>query len=311
MPIKKIHVIGRSAGFEKIKFYTKQFLPFKLVGLGEVINRVIESMLNKFNLGIRTYLLFYKQEACSREDLSKSIIIPAKNEEGNLEKLINRIPYLGDSCEVIISCGVSKDNTLDVAKSLGSNIFDIKVIEQSSNGKANAVWEAMDICKGEIIAILDADISVEPEKLSDFFEIIELNRAEFVNGTRLIYSMEKGAMRFLNVIGNRLFQRFISTIIKQPLTDSLCGTKVFKRDLIKEIKNWQKYIDLKDPFGDYDLLFSASYSGKEILELPIHYKKRTYGRTQISRFRDGYKLIRYLTKSYIIINKKICIIIIC
>ena len=160
----------------------------------------------------------------------------------------------------------------------------------------------MDICKGEVIAILDADISVEPEKLTDFFEIIELDRADFVNGTRLIYSMEKGAMRFLNVLGNRLFQRFISIIIRQPLTDSLCGTKVFKIDQKVDIKNWQNTINLKDPFGDYDLLFSAAYSGKQILELPIHYKKRTYGKTQISRFRDGYKLIRYLLRSFVMLN---------
>ena len=126
--------------------------------------------------------------------------------------------------------------------------FEIIVIEQSDNGKANAVWEALDICKGEVIAILDADISVEPEKLTDFFEIIELDRADFVNGTRLIYSMEKGAMRFLNVLANRLFQRFISIIIRQPLTDSLCGTKVFKIDQKVDIKNWQNTINLKDPF---------------------------------------------------------------
>ena len=109
-------------------------------------------------------------------------------------------------------------------------------------------------------------------------------------------------MRFLNVLGNRLVQRFISIIIRQPLTDPLCGTKVFKIDQKVDIKNWQNTINLKDPFGDYDLLFSAAYSGKQILELPIHYKKRTYGKTQISRFRDGYKLIRYLLRSFVVLN---------
>ena len=78
--------------------------------------------------------------------------------------------------------------------------------------------------------------------------------------------------------------------------------KVFKIDQKVDIKNWQNTINLKDPFGDYDLLFSAAYSGKQILELPIHYKKRTYGKTQISRFRDGYKLIRYLLRSFVVLN---------
>ncbi len=302
MPIKKLHVIGRSAGFEKINFYTRQYIPFKLIGVGTIINNFLEALFIRFNLGIRTYLVFKKEIKSDRTYLSKSIIVPAKNEEGNLELLIERIPHLGENCEIIIACGASHDRTLEVANSISKKNFEIIVIEQSDNGKANAVWEALDICKGEVIAILDADISVEPEKLTDFFEIIELDRADFVNGTRLIYSMEKGAMRFLNVLGNRLFQRFISIIIRQPLTDSLCGTKVFKIDQKVDIKNWQNTINLKDPFGDYDLLFSAAYSGKQILELPIHYKKRTYGKTQISRFRDGYKLIRYLLRSFVVLN---------
>ena len=302
MPIKKLHVIGRSAGFEKINFYTRQYIPFKLIGVGTIVNNFLETLFIRFNLGIRTYLVFKKETKSHRTYLSKSIIVPAKNEEGNLEPLIERIPHLGENCEIIIACGTSQDRTLEVANSISKQDFEITVIEQSENGKANAVWEALDICKGDVVAILDADISVEPEKLTDFFEIIELDRADFVNGTRLIYSMEKGAMRFLNVLGNRLFQRFISIIIRQPLTDSLCGTKVFKIDQKADIKNWQNTINLKDPFGDYDLLFSAAYSGKQILELPIHYKKRTYGKTQISRFRDGYKLIRYLLRSFVVLN---------
>ena len=302
MPIKKLHVIGRSAGFEKINFYTRQYIPFKLIGVGTIVNNFLETLFIRFNLGIRTYLVFKKETKSHRTYLSKSIIVPAKNEEGNLEPLIERIPHLGENCEIIIACGTSQDRTLEVANSISKQDFEITVIEQSENGKANAVWEALDICKGDVVAILDADISVEPEKLTDFFEIIELDRADFVNGTRLIYSMEKGAMRFLNVLGNRLFQRFISIIIRQPLTDSLCGTKVFKIDQKVDIKNWQNTINLKDPFGDYDLLFSAAYSGKQILELPIHYKKRTYGKTQISRFRDGYKLIRYLLRSFVVLN---------
>ena len=213
MPIKKLHVIGRSAGFEKINFYTRQYIPFKLVGVGTIINNILEALFIRFNLGIRTYLVFKKEIKSDRTYLSKSIIVPAKNEEGNLELLIERIPHLGENCEIIIACGASHDRTLEVANSISKKNFEIIVIEQSDNGKANAVWEALDICKGEVIAILDADISVEPEKLTDFFEIIELDRADFVNGTRLIYSMEKGAMRFLNVLANRLNQQMMNVMV--------------------------------------------------------------------------------------------------
>ena len=224
--------------------------------------------------------------------------MPAKNEEGNLSELINRIPYLGKNTEVIISCGDSRDKTLAVAKSLNSENFEIKVIEQTGKGKANAVWEAIEQSKNEVIGILDADLSVDPETLNSFFGIIDTGKADFVNGTRLIYSMEKGSMRYINNIGNRLFQFIIAGIIRLPLTDSLCGTKIFKRDLYEKIKLWQKNVRVNDPFGDFDLLFSAAYTGQKIIEIPIHYRARTYGKTQIKRFKDGSKLIRYLIMSF-------------
>ncbi len=302
IPIKKINTVAKSSGFGLINYYTRQYFPFNLFRFGNLINKLLELVFFKFNFGIRTYLIFKKEASKETKHLTKSIIVPAKNEEGNLKELINRIPNLGNDNEIIISCGHSKDNTLEIAKLIVNENFDIKVIEQSGSGKANAVWEALDISNGEIIAILDADISVEPEALSDFFEVIEKDRGDFVNGTRLIYKMEKGAMRFINIVGNRVFQKFISTLIKQPITDSLCGTKVFKKELILDIKKWQQKIKAVDPFGDYDLLFSAASSGKKILELPVHYKSRKYGKTQISRFRDGFKLIKYLTYSFIIFN---------
>jgi len=139
-------------------------------------------------------------------------------------------------------------------------------------------------------------------KLSQFFQIIDNNYADFVNGSRLIYEMEEGAMRITNKFGNRLFQFLISQVTKTHLTDSLCGTKVFKRDLIEKIFWWQKTFNLNDPFGDFDMIFSAAYSGQKIVELPISYKERRYGTTQISRFKDGYKLLVYLLSSFRIFN---------
>ncbi len=218
-------------------------------------------------------------------------------------ELISRIPKFSET-EIILSIGNSKDRTLEVANEIKDNNtdFEIQVIEQTGIGKANAVWEAAEVSKGDVLAILDSDISVDPEELEHFFEIIEKNFADFVNGTRLIYEMEKGSMRFINKIGNRFFQYFIGKIINEPITDSLCGTKVFKKNLIKNINWWQQTYRMHDPFGDFDLLFAASYSGAKILEYPIHYRARKYGVTQISRFKDGFKLIRYLIKSFIVIN---------
>lgn len=304
--LNKFSRVLSSLGFYIVMSKSRQYFPFKLFFVGSFINTLLEIIFYFLNLGIRTYILIKEDTTTNpKQNKSKTIIIPAKNEEGNLVELVERIPFLGEDTEAIISCGSSKDDTLRVANSLVSNHLDIKVIEQSKTGKANAVWEALNIASGDLVAILDADISVDPEELTEFFDVIESNRADFVNGTRLIYPMEKGSMRLINNLGNRAFQLLITLIIRLPLTDSLCGTKVFKRDLYEKIKLWQKTIKVEDPFGDFDLLFSAAYSGEKIVELPIHYRTRKYGKTQISRFKDGFKLIRYLIKSFYKFNSSI------
>ena len=299
---KKIENITRGTSLEYQKYFTRQFIPFKIFKLGNFLNILFELIFSPFNLGIKTYMIFRPVVSTNRT-LSKSIIIPAKNEEGNLKELVSRIPRF-ENTEIIFSYGKSVDDTLEVMKKISrsEDFFQFKIVSQTKVGKANAVWEALDVVENEIIAILDADISVEPENLGDFFDIIENNRADFVNGTRLIYEMDKKSMRFLNKLGNRFFQFFISKIIKEPLTDSLCGTKVFKKSYLNDLYLWQKLLPSKDPFGDFDLIFSAAYSGQKIVELPIIYKERRYGVTQISRFKDGYKLLVYLLTSFLTFN---------
>ncbi len=287
-----INVLSRSS-FKFISFHTRQFFPFSIFGFGDLINSFFEILFNKLNFGIKTYFLFQKNTS-KYSHLSKSIIIPAKNEEKNLEPLINRIPKF-DDLEIIIVCGDSQDNTIQEAYNIQQNLSNqnIQILIQTGNGKANAVFEAINYTQKEIIAILDADISVDPETLTGFFKILENGDADFVNGTRFVYRMESKAMRFINIFGNKAFQKLISFVISKNLTDSLCGTKVFHKDLKEKINLWQKVNKSKDPFGDFDLLFSAAYSGQSMLEYPIHYRRRIYGKTQISRFRDGGKLILY------------------
>ena len=300
--LKKINNITNGVGLDYYKFYTKQFFPFKVFFIGNLINKLLEVLLFQFNLGIKTYMIFRPSEVIDKK-MSKSIIIPAKNEEGNLEELISRIPIF-ENTEIIFAYGVSKDATLETMKKIADNneYFKFKIILQTKTGKANAVWEALEVVENDIIAILDADISVEPETLVDFFDIIDKNRADFVNGTRLVYDMDKNSMRFLNKLGNRFFQFFISRIIKEPLSDSLCGTKVFKKSYLEDLYNWQSEFGKKDPFGDFDLIFAAAYSAQKIVELPVNYKERRYGTTQISRFKDGYKLLIYLAASFVEFN---------
>mgnify|MGYP001167829966 CR=1 FL=1 len=297
--LKKFESILLGTGLEIASKKSRQYFPFHLFYFGDLLNKFFEISLYFLNFGIRNYIIIRKSNFINKKTkLSKSVIVPAKNEEGNLKELIDRIPNLGKNNEIIISCGNSQDRTFEVANSLTSEFYNIKVIKQSKDGKANAVWEALEHSSNQVIAILDADISVDPETLYDFFDLIETNKADFVNGTRLVYAMEKGSMRFLNNLGNRIFQYIITLIIRLPLTDSLCGTKVFKRELYEKIKLWQSTIKVSDPFCDFDLLFTSAFVGQKILEVPIHYRARTYGNTQIKRFKDGFRLIGYLVRSF-------------
>ena len=300
---RNLNNIAKSSGFDLNQFYSRQLFPFKLGFIGVLINKVLELVLMPFNFGIKYYMVFAPYGSKS-EFKTKSIIIPAKNEEKNLVPLIERIPIFEDDYELIVVYGPSQDKTEDVVNKLSETFPNIKIItlKQSKNGKANAVWEAVSIASNDLIAILDSDQSVDPETLTEFFNILESGNADFVNGTRLIYPMEDKAMRALNTYGNKIFQFLISLVIQQKLSDSLCGTKVFKKTNVIKILNWQKTLKSKDPFGDFDLIFSAAYAGDKILEYPVHYRARVYGETQISRFRDGLKLIRYFLESFYYFN---------
>ncbi len=297
----KISNIFYSLNFEQLKSYNRQIFPFSLFGFGGLLNVILEIFLGYFNLGIKTYFLYQLKNEIVK-DYTKSIIVPAKNESGNLRELVERIPIFSNKYEIIIACGPSKDNTLEVAKTIKdeNKNLEILVFEQTKNGKANAVWEAIKQSKYDAIAILDADISVDPEELTNFFEVLENTNCDFVNGTRLMYPMEDSAMRHINKLGNRSFQYLISKLIGINLSDTLCGTKIFKKSRIESLNIWQKKLIIADPFCDFDLIFSSAYSGAKILEYPVHYRSRKYGKTNISRFRDGWKLILYLFNSLLL-----------
>jgi SAM-dependent methyltransferase len=227
-------------------------------------------------------------------DYSVSILIPARNEKGNIEDAILRTPKFGLSQEFIFVEGHSTDGTFEEILKIkeiysGKNIISI---QQSGKGKCNAVREGLEIASSDILMILDADLTMPPEDLIKFYYALITNKGEFINGCRLIYPMEKEAMRLLNLLANKFFGAFFSYIIGQKIKDTLCGTKVFfKKDYQKIIQN-RSYFGEFDPFGDFDLLFGASKLNLKIIDLPIHYSDRQYGSTQISRFAHGWLLLK-------------------
>ena len=227
-------------------------------------------------------------------NVSVSIIVPARNEHGNIEKVVQRIPAFGSRQEIIFIEGHSSDNTYDemLRVQVAYPEKDIKLMQQSGKGKGNAVREAFDAATGDILMILDADLTMPPEELPKFYDALRLGKGDFINGCRLVYPMDKNAMRFLNLLGNRFFGLFFSYLLGQRLKDTLCGTKVLYREDYLSIKANRKYFGDFDPFGDFDLLFGAAKLNLKITEVIIRYRDREYGSTQISRFRHGLLLIR-------------------
>jgi glycosyltransferase involved in cell wall biosynthesis len=226
---------------------------------------------------------------------STTVVIPARNESGNIENAILRLPKFGRHTEIIFIEGNSTDDTWEKIKEIQkkyAGTHDIKIGQQNGKGKADAVREGYKMAQGDILMILDADLTVPPEDLPKFYDAIASSKGDFINGTRLVYPMDKEAMRFLNYLGNHFFSWAFTWLLDQRFKDTLCGTKVmFRKDYVKLTKN-RKYFGEFDPFGDFDLLFGAHKRNLKIVEVPMRSRERTYGSTNISRFNHGIILRR-------------------
>ncbi len=229
-----------------------------------------------------------------KEDVSCSVIVPCRNEKGNIEQAVSRIPEMGKHTEIIYVEGNSSDGTLEECERVKAQYpdKDISVLVQDGQGKGDAVRKGFEHAKNDVLMILDADLTVPPEDLPKFFEAIVSGKGEFINGSRLVYQMEKEAMRFLNLLGNKFFSKAFTYLLEQRIRDTLCGTKVLWKEDYNKIIAGRQYFGDFDPFGDFDLLFGASKLNLKLVEIPIRYRERTYGRTQISRFQHGLLLIK-------------------
>jgi glycosyltransferase involved in cell wall biosynthesis len=223
-----------------------------------------------------------------------TVVVPARNEAGNIEQAARRIPEMGQGTEIIFIEGGSKDDTWEEIQRVKRRYpqRDIKALKQKTTGKGGAVREAFAASNGDLLFILDADLTMPPEQLPKFYEVASNGTADFVNGVRLVYPMEQEAMRFFNMVANKLFGIAFTWLLGQPIKDTLCGTKVlFKKDYEAIVRNRSYFGDF-DPFGDFDLLFGAAKLNLRIVDLPIRYQARTYGETNIQRWRHGWLLLR-------------------
>jgi SAM-dependent methyltransferase len=289
------------ADFEVISQEQRQLIPLRWFGVGPFVNRFIAPLPGIRKLCLRTYLVGRPVRIFPDRKFSASILIPCRNERGNIENAILRMPRFGSAQEILFVEGNSSDGTFEECERVRDaykDSWDIKVLKQDGKGKGDAVRKGFAAATGEVLMILDADLTMPPEALPKYHAVIETGKAEFVNGTRLIYPMENEAMRPLNFIANRCFAYLFSYLVNTRLTDTLCGTKVLLRKDYEVLARERGYFGNFDPFGDFDLIFGAAKQNLKIIETPIHYKARTFGETQISRFRDGWLLLKMVWFAY-------------
>jgi glycosyltransferase involved in cell wall biosynthesis len=289
------------ADFEVISQEQRQLVPRRLLGLGPLINKYVAPLPGIRQLCLRTYLVARPVIPFPDRKFSASIVIPCRNERGNIEDAIRRMPKFASHQEIIFVEGNSSDGTFaecERVRDAYKDAWDIKVLKQDGKGKGDAVRKGFAAATGDVLMILDADLTMPPEALPKYHTVIEAGKAEFVNGTRLVYPMENEAMRPLNYVANRCFAYLFSYLVNTRMTDTLCGTKVLLRKDYETLAREREYFGNFDPFGDFDLIFGAAKQNLKIIETPIHYKARTFGETQISRFRDGWLLLKMVLFAY-------------
>ncbi len=287
------------SGFDPFKGGERQLIPVYIPLLSPLFNKYIARLpfFRKFCITHYTIARPIPAETKegSHQDYSVSVIIPAKNESGNIEEAVFGIPRMGRHTEIIFVEGRSEDDTWEKIQEMHAkykSTHDIKIVRQDGRGKGDAVRKGFDMAQGDILMILDADLTVPPEDLPKFYEAIASGKGEFINGSRLVYNMDRNAMRFLNLLGNKFFSLMFTWLLDQRFKDTLCGTKVLFRRDYERLKRGRAFFGDFDPFGDFDLIFGASKLNLKIVEIPIRYRKRRYGSTNISRFRHGLLLLR-------------------
>lgn len=298
---KELKNIVKLAGYEVVKCRHICFYPFHFFGLGDLLNSLLTSIPLLCHLSfVRVITLRPVIKTISLPSIS--IVIPARNEKGNIENALKRIPNLEVSAiEIIFVEGHSNDGTWEEilrVKEAYSMQYKILAFQQTGFGKVDAVRLGFSKASSEILTILDADLTMPPEILESFYSAYREGHADFINGNRLVYPMEGQAMRFLNKLGNLFFAKALSYVMSAPIGDSLCGTKLVSKYNYQRFVMWRNKFGDFDPFGDFELLFPASELGLGIIDIPVHYKDRTYGTTNISRFKNGFELLRMTCVAY-------------
>lgn len=283
-------------GFEVIRNWAEVLLPINIPILSAFLNQYLARLwpFHQFALANFTLARLHPQ-SCSQDHASRvSVVVPARNEAGNIHSILERVPEMGSGTELIFVEGHSSDDTYETIANLLPEYPQRRtlLLRQPGKGKGDAVRAGFSAATGDVLMILDADLTVPPEDLPRFYNALTTRKGEFINGVRLVYPMEKEAMRFFNLIGNKFFSLAFSWLLGQPIKDTLCGTKVLWKWQYQQISDNRTYFGDFDPFGDFDLLFGAAKLNYKIADMPIRYRERVYGSTNIQRWKHGWLLLK-------------------
>lgn len=291
------------ADWQVIKTQGRILYPAETPALDPLLNRWLAPLLSALCLTVFVVARPRHRQEIARSETSVhkpptvSVVVPARNEAGNIEAAVRRMPKLGGTDpEIIFVEGNSRDETWPEIQRVAAAFPELRIqaMRQTGKGKGNAVREAFDAATGDLLMILDADLTMPPEELPKYYHALCSGHAEFANGVRLVYPMEEHAMQFLNLCANKCFGVAFTWLLGQRVKDTLCGTKaLYRRDYQKIAANRAYFGDF-DPFGDFDLLFGADKLNLKIADIPIRYRERTYGSTNIHRWSHGWLLLRML-----------------
>ena len=287
------------SGFRVFRRWQEVLCPLPLPGIAPMCDRVLVRLPGGRILALANFVLArpIDEPETARGNPTVSVVVPARNEAGNVDAILARIPQMGGGTEIVFVEGHSSDGTWaaiqrEVAASTAHPGRRLKAFQQTGKGKGDAVRLGFEKATGDVLMILDADLTMPPEELPSFYDVIAGGQADYVQGTRLVYPMEPGAMRFFNKLGNVAFSQLFTYLLQQPIKDTLCGTKVLWRKDYERIAAARSYFGDFDPFGDFDLIFGAARLNLKIVEIPVRYRDRTYGTTNIDRWKHGVLLLR-------------------
>lgn len=287
--------LARLAGFECVRVQSKCYFPFPVLGIDRALDSLLQLIPGLKNLCL-IQLITLRPIRPEVKPPSLSVVIPTRNEKGNISQALERLKsWQYCDLEIIFVEGHSSDGTWEEILRVVKNDqgpFRLQAHQQTGKGKADAVRLGFEKANHELLTILDADLTMPPEMLHRFYLAYVHGHADFINGSRLVYPLADGAMRFLNRLGNIFFAKALSFVLSTKIGDSLCGTKLISKQDYSRVQSWRKEFGDFDPFGDFELIFPAAVLGLGIIDVPVRYEARTYGETNISRFKHGFQLLR-------------------